>query len=60
MASLNHDGSIKDVSKMEPKSEETKQQASSRNTYKFLANRYKLKASSRKKGIKYNCKECGK
>ena len=44
---------------MEVKSEETEQHSSG-NSDDSLGKRYKLNASSKQKGKRYNCKECGK
>ena len=59
MASLNLDGSIKEVYMMEAESEDS-EQLTSENTDNFFVKRYNLKASSIQKEIRYICKECGK
>ena len=59
MASLNLDGSIKEVYMMEAESEDS-EQLTSENTDSFFVKRYNLKASSIQKEMRYICKECGK
>ena len=59
MASLNFDGSIKDLNMMEAKSEDS-EHYTSENKDKSIVKRYKLKASSMQKEMRYICKECGK
>ena len=59
MASLNLDGSTKDVNMMEAKSEDS-EQYTSEDKDNSIVKRYKLKASSPQKQMRYICKECGK
>ena len=59
MAAFKPDCSLQDVYVLEVKTAETRQH-SSQNTDNSLVERYKLNASLTEKGIRYDCKECGK